>query len=188
MGEASGASDQARDAQEEPFNVRVATLSGETKTLLGCLPSTTMAEFRQIVSEEFGVRGHEMCLCLGSEAFVPDDDLKKLSELGIAEGSELLLVIVHFVRDLVGKWAPAPEDGSQWMRGMTIFEDGTFHTKLGQIKDGLVRVLSHTERKINLKRTFADSNDHVFTVEEDNRTMRGRCLQSGCTYTLSKIE
>jgi len=185
MGSSGGA---VHAAAEEAFSVRITTLAGEAKELPGLYSSTTMAELRESAAREFGARNHEMLLCLGSAAFQPSDDFKKISDLGIAEGSELLLVIVYFVRALVGKWAPAPGDNSDWMRGMTIFEDGTFHTKRGQVKDGVLRVISHAEREINLKRTCVDANDHVFTVEEDNQTMRGRCLQSGCTYTLSKIE
>mmetsp|Transcript_54378 Transcript_54378/g.146628 ORF Transcript_54378/g.146628 Transcript_54378/m.146628 type:complete len:92 (+) Transcript_54378:91-366(+) len=84
-------------------------------------------------------------------------------------------------------WEPAPEDHhSAWMTGMTIAADGTFVTKRGELTDGLVRVLSASERRVNLKRTCADSNDHVFMVEDDGLVMRGSCIQSGCTWTLTK--
>lgn len=91
------------------------------------------------------------------------------------------------VRSLAGKWAPALEDRSAWMTGLKIAEDGLFECRSGRITDGLVRVLSVSDRTINLKRTCADANDHVLIVDEDAGRMVGRCIQSGTTYTLTRV-
>lgn len=91
------------------------------------------------------------------------------------------------VRSLAGKWAPALEDRSAWMTGLKIAEHGSFECRSGRITDGLVRVLSVSDRKINLKRTCADANDHVLFVDKDAGRMVGRCIQSGTTYTLTRI-
>eukprot|EP00802_Teleaulax_amphioxeia_P014283 Tamp_14345.p2 GENE.Tamp_14345~~Tamp_14345.p2 ORF type:complete len:379 (+),score=75.74 Tamp_14345:136-1137(+) len=99
----------------------------------------------------------------------------------------------QLIAQIVGKWEPAPEDDSQWMAGMTIARDGTFRTKWNsfhnrhEVTDGLVRVESAETRTINLKRTCEDANDHVFEVAQDGNRMTGRCIQSGCTYTLSRV-
>merc|ERR1712159_352052 len=51
---------------------------------------------------------------------------------------------------------------------------------------GLVRVLSKGERKINLKRTIADANDHYFEVDSKGLRMIGHCPQSGARWSLVK--
>ncbi|CAJ1449652.1 unnamed protein product [Effrenium voratum] len=85
----------------------------------------------------------------------------------IAPGAELEVVTCSFCRALPGRWEPAVEDYSAWMRRMTIAEDGTFTCQSGDITDGLVRLVSAQERKVNLKRTCHDANDHVFVLDED---------------------
>jgi thiol-disulfide isomerase/thioredoxin len=94
------------------------------------------------------------------------------------------------VAQIAGCWKPAREDGSDWMKGMTISEDGTFCTKWDgkqhQVQDGRVRVVSAEDRRINLRRTCDNPNDHVFTVDADFKRMKGECPQSGCTYTLTR--
>lgn len=91
------------------------------------------------------------------------------------------------VRSLAGRWAPAPEDNSDWMTGLNISEDGSFVTKSGLITDGSVRVLSVSHREINLKRTVEDANDHILAVDKDASRMTGWCPQSGTTYTLTRV-
>eukprot|EP00747_Dinoflagellata_sp_TGD_P133408 gnl/TRDRNA2_/TRDRNA2_175192_c0_seq4.p1 gnl/TRDRNA2_/TRDRNA2_175192_c0~~gnl/TRDRNA2_/TRDRNA2_175192_c0_seq4.p1 ORF type:complete len:295 (+),score=38.41 gnl/TRDRNA2_/TRDRNA2_175192_c0_seq4:103-987(+) len=95
---------------------------------------------------------------------------------------------LFFLRTIAGDWAPAAEDDSAWMTGMKVAEDGTFECKSGQIKDGLVRVISVRERKVNFKRKIPDADDHIFTVDEDFRRMKGYCIQNGFTYTLTRID
>jgi hypothetical protein len=93
------------------------------------------------------------------------------------------------IKAIAGEWAPAPGDQpTDWMTGMKIAEDGTFECMSGHIKDGKVRVLSATDREINLKRTCPDANDHIFTVDRDGRKMVGRCPQSRCTWTLTRVD
>ena len=97
------------------------------------------------------------------------------------------------VAQIAGCWIPAWKDGSKksdWMKGMTISEDGTFCTKWDgkqhQVQDGRVRVLSAEDRQINLRRTCDNPNDHIFTVDADFKRMKGECPQSGCTFTLTR--
>jgi len=94
----------------------------------------------------------------------------------------------EFISAIAGRWEPSPGDCSPWMTGMKIAPDGTFECKSGEIRDGLVRVMSLQEREINLKRTCQDANDHVFTIDKDFRRMVGHCIQSGCTYTLTRVD
>merc|ERR1711879_363118 len=106
--------------------------------------------------------------------------------MGIGEGSSLMVAVKEFVASLAGRWKPAKEDNSAWMTGMHIADDGTFACKSGTITDGMVRLLSYEERKINLKRNCKDANDRIFKVDEDGCRMVGVCTQSGCTYTLTR--
>uniref|UniRef100_A0A7S3HFP9 Uncharacterized protein n=1 Tax=Spumella elongata TaxID=89044 RepID=A0A7S3HFP9_9STRA len=145
-----------------------------------------MSELRRKVCAELEVYNHKFLLVQGDHCYSPEEDDRLLLDLDIKEGVQLSLVIMAFARGLTGRWEPAPEDHSAWMTGMTIAADGTFVTKRGELTDGLVRVLSASERRVNLKRTCADSNDHVFMVEDDGLVMRGSCIQSGSTYTLTK--
>ncbi|CAE8706352.1 unnamed protein product [Polarella glacialis] len=169
-----------------PFTVTVSKLSGESEDFEGLVADMQMFEFRGRVAKKFEVANFEMLLALGEQTFVPSDDGSSLSELGIGEGSTLVICVMSWVRDLVGSWEPAREDRSEWMAGLKIAEDGTFVCKSGCITDGVLRVLSVSQRQINLKRTCVDPNDHVFLVDEQGGVMKGRCTQSGQTYTLTK--
>mmetsp|Transcript_58906 Transcript_58906/g.117880 ORF Transcript_58906/g.117880 Transcript_58906/m.117880 type:complete len:202 (+) Transcript_58906:48-653(+) len=174
---------------EIPFAVSVFKLSGECTKVEGCFGTMRMTELKAKICEELGLFQHETLLCLGGRIFEPEgDEAKQLSELGIGEGAELTTVTCSFLRQLAGSWRPAPSDHSPWMTGMRIAEDGTFVCKSGAITDGQLRLLSMGERRINLKRTCPDANDHVFTVDEDCSRMVGACVQSGCTYTLTTLD
>ena len=87
-------------------------------------------------------------------------------------------------------WYTSMGSYSDWMKGMTISEDGTFCTKWDgkqhQVQDGRVRVVSAEDRRINLRRTCDNPNDHIFTVDADFKRMKGECPQSGCTFTLTR--
>ena len=167
----------------------VMTMTGDTKEIEGLFASSRMTDLREKVCKAFDVYNHQMLLSLGSKTFQPEDDIKSLGDLGIgieAEVPQLLMVVCAFPHKIVGRWQPAPEDDSLWMQGMTVFEDGTFTCKNGEITDGLLRVLSMPERKINFKRKCYDANDHIFTVDEDCNRMVGHCVQSHSTYTLTR--
>lgn len=170
----------------ELFDITIAKLSGDSREIKGLTAKVRMSELRQMVCAELAVQNHEFVLVQGDRAYALDDDTRTLSELDIKEGVELNIIVVAWVKDIVGRWEPAPEDNSAWMKGMTVAENGTFECRSGQVIDGLLRVLSVSERRINFKRQCAGANDHIFVVEEDGRTMKGRCVQSGCTYTLTK--
>eukprot|EP00928_Gymnodinium_smaydae_P079556 TRINITY_DN63458_c0_g1_i1.p1 TRINITY_DN63458_c0_g1~~TRINITY_DN63458_c0_g1_i1.p1 ORF type:complete len:195 (+),score=40.39 TRINITY_DN63458_c0_g1_i1:127-711(+) len=173
-------------AESQRFAVQVVQLSGDSKLIDGLYDDMPMIEFRERLAKEFSMANFEMQLMHGEEVLESGEDSKSLCELGIGENSSLIISTMGWARALVGSWEPAPEDGSPWMTGMKIAEDGTFVCKRGFVTDGLVRIVSASQRKINLKRTCADANDHVFLVDEDGSEMKGHCIQSGCTYTLTK--
>merc|ERR1712194_49444 len=145
-----------------------------------------LRQFRQCVSKQFEVQDFELLIMLDGEVIVPAQDFKSVNEVGIQEGTVIAVSKLAWVKELFGKWEPAKEDNSMWMRRMHIKEDGSFSCKSGDVEDGMLRVIHPSERQINLKRTCEDANDHVFTVDESGGVMKGRCLQSGCTYTLTK--
>ena len=189
MGQAAQkATDMGQNVSLPPLPVM--TMTGDTKEIEGLFASSLMTDLREKVCKAFDVYNHQMLLSLGSTTFQPEDDAKRLGDLGLAieaEVPQLLMVVCAFPQKMVGRWQPAPEDDSVWMEGMTVFEDGTFTCKNGEITDGLLRVLSMPERKINFKRTCHDANDHIFTVDEDCNRMVGHCVQSGSTYTLTRV-
>merc|ERR1711879_718085 len=153
---------------------------------MGLFGDMLLRDFRHRVSQEFDAQDFELLIMFEGEVILPAQDFKVLSEAGIKENSSILVSKLAWVREVFGRWEPAPEDRSDWMKGMDIKEDGSFSCKSGTIKDGMLRVIHPSERKINLKRTCEDANDHVFAVEESGKVMKGHCIQSGCTYTLTK--
>jgi hypothetical protein len=64
---------------------------------------------------------------------------------------------------LTSKWRVT--SGSPYFDGLTIHKSDAYECKSGSVTDGLVRVLSEEEDKINLKRKVEDANDHIFTVK-----------------------
>jgi len=125
--------------------------------------------------------------------------IKILSDAGPRENCEC-----HKCKDgylfaqLAGRWKPAQQDRSEWMKGLEIGADGTFHTKWDGrrhlVTDGRVHRSGEPHQRtvgtsgtINLRRTCAGANDHLFEIDSDFNRMQGRCPQSGCTYTLTRI-
>ncbi|CAE7217223.1 unnamed protein product [Symbiodinium natans] len=172
-------------AMEPPFSVFASKLSGEGKTFEGLQPSMLLRELKEVICGDLGLRSFSTQLFL-DRAFDGTDEERPIGDLGIGEGARLEVVVAAFCTQLPGRWEPAPGDDQTWMRRMTIAEDGSFSCKNGELTDGLVRLLSASERRINLKRTCSDANDHIFVVEESGRRMRGHCPQSGYRWTLTK--
>ena len=185
MGGAEAKPSEPAASMEETFSVHVSKLSGEGREFERLVPSMLLRELKEVVCEGLGVHSYQTQLML-DRPFDEEDTEKRIGELGIGQGAELKAVMCGFCRNIPGRWEPAREDNSDWMRGMTVEEDGTFTCKSGRITDGLVRLVSAAERKINFKRTCEDANDHVFVMDADGQRMRGRCLQSSSTYTLTK--
>ncbi|CAE7198418.1 ACOT13 [Symbiodinium sp. KB8] len=159
--------------------------SGEGKTMEGLVSSMQLGDLKEAICRDLGLHTYSTQLFL-DRPFDGTDESKRIGDLGIKEGVQLEVVVCGFCRQLPGRWEPAAADRSDWMRNMTIAEDGTFTCKSSQVTDGLVRLLSASERKINLKRTCWDANDHIFVLDESGTQMTGRCPQSGSTYTLTK--
>eukprot|EP00931_Biecheleriopsis_adriatica_P006498 TRINITY_DN107897_c0_g1_i1.p1 TRINITY_DN107897_c0_g1~~TRINITY_DN107897_c0_g1_i1.p1 ORF type:complete len:199 (+),score=42.65 TRINITY_DN107897_c0_g1_i1:22-618(+) len=168
------------------FTVSAATITGDEKIIGDLYGDMSLRDFRNCVALAYDAKDFELLIMYEGEVVLPAQDFERLSDLGIKEGASILVSKLAWVRDIFGRWEPAPEDNSDWMKGMHIKEDGSFSCKRGSVRDGMLRVIHPSERKINLKRTCEDANDHVFTVEEDGAVMKGRCIQSGCTYTLTK--
>mmetsp|Transcript_13435 Transcript_13435/g.32022 ORF Transcript_13435/g.32022 Transcript_13435/m.32022 type:complete len:200 (+) Transcript_13435:37-636(+) len=175
----------AKREEGPPFSIFASKLSGEGKTMEGLVSSMQLVELKEAICRDLGLHSYSTQLFL-DRPFDGADEGKTIGDLGIKEGVQLEVVVCGFCRQLPGTWQPAARDHSDWMRNMTIAEDGTFTCKSGQVTDGLVRLLSASERKINLKRTCPDANDHIFVMDESGTQMTGHCPQSGSTYTLTK--
>jgi hypothetical protein len=87
---------------------------------------------------------------------------------------------------LAGHWRV--ESGDDFFQGLNIEANGKFECNSGNVKDGLVRVLSlEGGIKINLKRDIPSCNDHIFDVAADHSRMTGTCTQSGGTWSLVRV-
>jgi exonuclease III len=86
------------------------------------------------------------------------------------------------LESLTGKWRLT--SGCEYFEGLTIHKSGAYECKSGSVTDGLVRVLSEEDGRINLKRKIDDANDHIFTVKHGR--MSGGCSQSKSKWVLEK--
>jgi len=86
--------------------------------------------------------------------------------------------------DIAGSWHTA--FGNKYFNGLIIHEDLKYTGFDGGRSDGLARVVSVEERRINMKRTAGDADDHIFIVSDDGNKMEGHCVQTGSKWTLKK--
>lgn len=106
-------------------------------------------------------------------------------ENGIEEGASISVIVdVDIMEALVGKWKVVK--GSRYFMGFEVFAGGRYHCNSGRLQDGLVRLESLNERRINLRRECSDANDHIFTVNKTADRMEGYCKQSIATQSPGK--
>ncbi|CAJ1442485.1 unnamed protein product [Effrenium voratum] len=139
------------------FSIFASKLSGEGQNIEGLVPSTLFKELKERICQSLNLHTYDTQVFFKQRVLEQADEGQQIGDLGMGEGAELEVVTCSFCRALPGRWEPAVEDYSAWMRRMTIAEDGTFTCQSGDITDGLVRLVSAQERKVNLKRTCHDA-------------------------------